>query len=110
MPIEVSVLLDRAGTARKQSYDKKNQERSAYRPQSEDRHRGTEFSASRSRVHAVRYSEATNQWPQPRWPCVSRCDVLDLLGVFIVRTIFAKNIATDPASCAAYILLWVQTV
>jgi len=27
MPIEVSVLLDRAGTARKQSYDKKNQER-----------------------------------------------------------------------------------
>src|SRR5712672_132369 len=81
MPIEVSVLLDRAGTARKQSYDKKNQERSAYRPQSEDRHRGAEFSASRNRVHAVRYSEATNQWPQPRWRCVSSCEgLIDEIG------------------------------
>src|SRR5712675_335844 len=84
MPIEVSVLLDRAGTARKQSYDKKNQERSAYRPQSEDRHRGAEFSASRNRVHAIGYFEATNQWPHPRWPCVSSRDVLDPLEYVLV--------------------------
>ena len=71
-------------TARKQGFDKKNQERSAYRPQSEDRHRGADISASRHRVQAVRHSEATNQWRQPRWRCVSSCDVLDLLGYVLV--------------------------
>src|ERR1700676_1245964 len=58
-------------TAGKQSYDRKNQERSAYRPLSEDRHRGADFSASRHRVQAVRHSEATNQWQQPRSRCSS---------------------------------------
>jgi hypothetical protein len=77
-------MIGDSETERKQSYDNKNQEMSAYRPQSEDRHRGAEFFASRNRVHAVRYSEATNQWPQPRWRCVSSCDVLDLLEYVLV--------------------------
>src|SRR3979490_1189931 len=64
-------VIGNSETARKQSHDKQNQERSAYRPQSEDRHQGAEFSASRNRVHAVRYFEATNQWPQPPWCCVA---------------------------------------
>src|SRR5216684_4802565 len=87
-------MIGDSETARKQSYDKKNQERFAYRPQYEDRHRGAEFSASRNRVQAVRYSEATNQWPQPRWRCVSSCDVLDPLG-YVLVAVFQHRLVHD---------------
>src|SRR3977135_4187358 len=70
--------------ATRQSHDEKSQERSAYRPYPEDRHRAGDFSASRDRVQAVGHSEAADQWPQPRWRCVSSCDVLDLLGYVLV--------------------------
>src|ERR1700758_1035630 len=80
-------VIGNSETARKQGHDKQNQERSANQPQSKNRNRGAEFSASRNRVHAVCYSEATNQWPQPRSRRVSSCDVLDLLG-YILFAVF----------------------
>src|ERR1700716_2181229 len=84
-----------SGATRKQSHDEKSQERSAYRPYPEDRHRAGDFSASRDRVQAVGHSEAADQFCSFLYSSENRGPMSSTFFSFaIFRAIFLRRIPT----------------